>query len=170
MRSVKHLLSLKAGQLFWIVYYEVSKLRLCGQPPLWVSLIFSSCFVFVLIKQLAECQPIFGGILQLWISLIFCSCFVSVLSKQLAECQPIFGSISPLHAEMNQCFAIQWHQFVPLESLFVSLICNISKTGNIYTHLACFPCALADWMLNGERPMNEPLTCKFFFGCVLIKA
>ena len=52
-------------------------------------------------------------------------------------CHPI-GTISQLHAEVCQHFVTRWHQFGDPWTLFVSLVCNISKTClfcTFHTHL-----------------------------------
>ena len=97
-----------------------------------------------------------------------CWMSVSVFGKQPADCKLISVTISELDVELCQHFASRWHQFSDFWNLFVSLLCNISKTGKFYTHHArcrVFSCSRmrrTDWKLTGDRPVNKASTCKYF--------
>ena len=118
------------------------------------------------------------GWLPSWIPLTLLM-FVSLVGRQPVDCKLITGTILQLHTELCQHFAIRWYQLSDSWNLFVLLIGlhNNGKTGKFYTHHAHFPSILCvvlcmhrpDWMLNENKPINEPSACKDFMDVSQLK-
>ena len=135
----KYISSSKCWRWFQIVYNKELDLRLCRQPPLWILWQFLAVSLYYTWQTGCWLQA------DNWNYL--------AIARLLINTLPFTGI-----------------NLVTLETYFCHLYAVISKSGNFYIHPAHFPCVLCviwcmlrpDWMLNGDKPVNEPSTRKDF--------